>query len=109
MCIRDRHISSSYAKILGENYFAHGSFPKVGQKQKTEKKKEERGEKEERKTEPVSYTHLRAHETVLDLVCRLLLLTHFGETPMCEIIFTQFFGITRRYMQKKNWGKFYFF
>ena len=25
------------------------------------------------KREPVSYTHLRAHETVLDLVCRLLL------------------------------------
>ena len=25
------------------------------------------------KDEPVSYTHLRAHETVLDLVCRLLL------------------------------------
>ena len=25
------------------------------------------------KTGPVSYTHLRAHETVLDLVCRLLL------------------------------------
>ena len=25
---------------------------------------------------PVSYTHLRAHETVLDLVCRLLLETH---------------------------------
>ena len=24
-------------------------------------------------TKPVSYTHLRAHETVLDLVCRLLL------------------------------------
>ena len=24
-------------------------------------------------TFPVSYTHLRAHETVLDLVCRLLL------------------------------------
>ena len=24
-------------------------------------------------TESVSYTHLRAHETVLDLVCRLLL------------------------------------
>ena len=24
-------------------------------------------------TRPVSYTHLRAHETVLDLVCRLLL------------------------------------
>ena len=26
-----------------------------------------------RTTAPVSYTHLRAHETVLDLVCRLLL------------------------------------
>ena len=26
-----------------------------------------------RRCEPVSYTHLRAHETVLDLVCRLLL------------------------------------
>ena len=25
------------------------------------------------KANPVSYTHLRAHETVLDLVCRLLL------------------------------------
>ena len=25
------------------------------------------------KTDSVSYTHLRAHETVLDLVCRLLL------------------------------------
>ena len=23
--------------------------------------------------DPVSYTHLRAHETVLDLVCRLLI------------------------------------
>ena len=28
---------------------------------------------ERRALEPVSYTHLRAHETVLDLVCRLLL------------------------------------
>ena len=26
-----------------------------------------------RRKRPVSYTHLRAHETVLDLVCRLLL------------------------------------
>ena len=26
-----------------------------------------------RMVQPVSYTHLRAHETVLDLVCRLLL------------------------------------
>ena len=27
----------------------------------------------DRAVNPVSYTHLRAHETVLDLVCRLLL------------------------------------
>ena len=29
-------------KYWGENYFAHGRFPEVGQKQKTEKKEEER-------------------------------------------------------------------
>ena len=29
--------------------------------------------REPRTPVPVSYTHLRAHETVLDLVCRLLL------------------------------------
>ena len=34
-------------KYWVKNYFAHGSFPEVGQKQKTEKKKEE----EERETE----------------------------------------------------------
>ena len=31
--------------------------------------------------EPVSYTHLRAHETVLDLVCRLLLEKKNSSTP----------------------------
>ena len=31
------------------------------------------GKAELRGQKPVSYTHLRAHETVLDLVCRLLL------------------------------------
>ena len=31
--------------------------------------------------EPVSYTHLRAHETVLDLVCRLLLEKKKKNTP----------------------------
>ena len=34
---------------------------------------------------PVSYTHLRAHETVLDLVCRLLL------------------EKKKRYQMKQNW------
>ena len=34
-------------KNWGKNYFAHGSFPEVGQKQKTERKK--RGEKERKR------------------------------------------------------------
>ena len=37
---------------------------------------------------PVSYTHLRAHETVLDLVCRLLLekkTTHELDLVMCYL------------------------
>ena len=33
----------------------------------------------------VSYTHLRAHEAVLDLVCRLLLETKTNTTPDNEI------------------------
>ena len=33
------------------------------------------------KAAPVSYTHLRAHETVLDLVCRLLLEKKKTQTP----------------------------
>ena len=32
-------------KYLGGNYFAHGSFPEVGQKQKTEEKKREKKRK----------------------------------------------------------------
>ena len=32
-------------KYWGKNYFAHGSFPEVGQKQKTEKKRGERERK----------------------------------------------------------------
>ena len=31
---------------------------------------------------PVSYTHLRAHETVLDLVCRLLLVKNTHNRPL---------------------------
>ena len=34
------------------------------------------------RTTPVSYTHLRAHETVLDLVCRLLLEKNNKSTHM---------------------------
>ena len=32
----------------------------------------------------------------------LLLLTHFRESPMCENLFPQYFGISRRYMRKRR-------
>ena len=35
-------------KYWGKNYFAHGSFPEVGQKQKTEKKEEKKKRRTER-------------------------------------------------------------
>ena len=35
---------------------------------------------------PVSYTHLRAHETVLDLVCRLLLEKKKNQLPKYVLI-----------------------
>ena len=37
---------------------------------------------------PVSYTHLRAHETVLDLVCRLLLEKNTHQSPPYTIYLT---------------------
>src|SRR5665811_2576884 len=36
---------------------------------------------------PVSYTHLRAHETVLDLVCRLLLEKKKKKSARSNILF----------------------
>ena len=36
-------------KYWGKNYFAHGSFPEMGQKQKMEKKEKERRKKIDRK------------------------------------------------------------
>ena len=41
--------------------------------------------------DPVSYTHLRAHETVLDLVCRLLLekkKSHLSHTSFAHSKYT---------------------
>ena len=61
MCIRDRRYATSdvdevagLARLLGGAAFALARMAP-------------------RRYEPVSYTHLRAHETVLDIVCRLLL------------------------------------
>ena len=61
MCIRDR-------VLVAELAIAHVEFqsfiPQLSAEEHPARKVVE---------VPVSYTHLRAHETVLDLVCRLLL------------------------------------
>ena len=47
--------------------------------------------------DPVSYTHLRAHETVLDLVCRLLL--EKKKHPQNHIyLSTQYESVPSRYI-----------
>ena len=61
MCIRDRDSARLEARRGAERVVRRGE---------REERKEKEGEPEK---DPVSYTHLRAHETVLDLVCRLLL------------------------------------
>ena len=61
MCIRDR------LYVKDDDYrlsFLHGNYISLTNLSPADW---------ERIAEPVSYTHLRAHETVLDLVCRLLL------------------------------------
>ena len=61
MCIRDRGIAQQLT-VGGVLVLEGGQQAPVG------------GAGEADHTfHPVSYTHLRAHETVLDLVCRLLL------------------------------------
>ena len=61
MCIRDSR--STYDKET----FGFDYVPKSGKSEAVFRISEENG------IVPVSYTHLRAHETVLDIVCRLLL------------------------------------
>ena len=58
--------SSSYAKIWWKQIFSHGSFPEVGQKQKTERKKEEREKKRRDRTMVITMAKLRmAHASTL--------------------------------------------
>ena len=87
----------------GKNYFAHGSFPEVGQKQKTEKKERRKREgakvgdnngqathgarKHAWRTQArMAHASRLGHPQSLEYFLRFLLLTHFEETPMCEII-----------------------
>ena len=61
MCIRDSIRSAVTTVMLVAFNAVVGIIQEVLAKRKLDK------------IAPVSYTHLRAHETVLDLVCRLLL------------------------------------
>ena len=61
MCIRDRDTCSYEEKHVHAEIITSGKIGKLKNKLQHYTFK------------AVSYTHLRAHETVLDLVCRLLL------------------------------------
>ena len=81
-------------KYWGRNYFAHGRFPKVGQKQKTEKKLKKINKN--RKLH-LNYTSSLSFGPgglrwpwVLACAMRSL-----------AIVITQYFGITGRYMHQK--------
>mgnify|MGYP003380896484 CR=1 FL=1 len=66
MCIRDRHVGDGDVAFLhgGDDLVTLGLLDAGVVGALTD---------EQGLLDPVSYTHLRAHETVLDLVCRLLL------------------------------------
>ena len=78
MCIRDRYSIADRPCIMGRSRL----WPKVPVKVVWNSKITylfdrvriwQQSKMEEKGRAAVSYTHLRAHETVLDLVCRLLL------------------------------------
>ena len=79
------HISSSYAKILGGNYFAHGRFPEVGQKQKTEKKEEEEEREKDRQRDKQTEGEKCEREIEKKRSCRDRWKTFWNETEetMC--------------------------
>ena len=119
-------------KNLGKQIFAHGRFPEVGQKQKTEgEKREEQAEFAEPHSSSTigwsmrvacavrggggmrSWPLLLPSFSLLFLFFSLFLSVFCfwptsGNLPYVKICFPQYFGITRRYMQK-NVGNFYFF
>ena len=69
MCIRDRYADDHKNNVI-DDYCALMAASELWI---ATGKNIYRDEARKRSGNPVSYTHLRAHETVLDLVCRLLL------------------------------------
>ena len=72
MCIRDS--CASDRGVVGDGDIAGGRHV-PGDRRPEGTARLELGAVDREGPRPVSYTHLRAHETVLDLVCRLLLET----------------------------------
>ena len=74
MCIRDRDKYETWLR----DYVENGKLDGVDHHDPAEWKSHVIGQCKswlDGGLQPVSYTHLRAHETVLDIVCRLLLET----------------------------------
>ena len=69
MCIRDRIEIARRSELLGARISAGSGLDSSSVSLNA------LSSELEASLAPVSYTHLRAHETVLDLVCRLLLET----------------------------------
>ena len=68
----DEFLSGWKLKSIVRKYSDHITLPIVMKKEDW-KDGEQVVTEEDETVNPVSYTHLRAHETVLDIVCRLLL------------------------------------
>ena len=81
MCIRDSiWYNAREGEVIHPNTkkpvaprFLDGTTPEIGDRDRREVLAEWILGEQKMQFAPVSYTHLRAHETVLDLVCRLLL------------------------------------
>mgnify|MGYP003380747437 CR=1 FL=1 len=69
MCIRDR-LQQNRRAALDSIFDSHGAGDLEGHLRRVNFVE---GAVDQLGLDAVSYTHLRAHETVLDLVCRLLL------------------------------------
>ena len=73
MCIRDRAYLESVLNYEKQRRLLDALFEQGGEASASQITREEQLREHMEGFTPVSYTHLRAHETVLDLVCRLLL------------------------------------
>ena len=80
------HISSRYAKILGEKLFCTWEIPQSGSKEEDAWRTQAAWAKTS-----ITKVVLFFYEKKLIFFLRFLLLTHFGETPMCQIIFHPIF------------------